>query len=439
MSDWTLGQVVLVLTILFSVQAFAIVPWTRRRLLAVADTGKPKWAAAVLMFETTQLMTLAALLSAAITWLVFWVITSRSGASSISVSHAIERIQALHDVVNDTKFALWVWAFALASIALCYWIVRRRRAQFSGARSRIIQDKFRALAEEFKRGELAPIDPSPEMIPFIQRLQAIDPQITSFDEQLSAAQNDTDRDNLNAVLARLRQERGAVLDRLVTIDLLRRIEIPPYDPDLIAPPPPRSFGQKLARIFVSRGMFRQLGLGQRALLLLSILLTLPTLLTLTGDTLAAELETRITSLDQLRIELGARESQARFDKASNTAAQEIDSTDNVDDRTYTHIAYAHAHAFEGGLVRNAEKLFPVSDASRSPRTRNAQEALRQQDARRRILKAFAGRQPSATAPGRTAPPPPSGRELEVHGLAARTVVEDVPSRSLSTAANRRLG
>ena len=119
---------------------------------ATNEKTTPRWAAVVLSLETLQLIGAVAAISALVTWTCAWALTLGSGTSAAAVAHTISRIQGFEHFVNETRLALWVWAFAVGTIALVYWINRRRRAQFANARTALISDKFERLAEQFNKG-----------------------------------------------------------------------------------------------------------------------------------------------------------------------------------------------------------------------------------------------------------------------------------------------
>src|SRR5262249_55461938 len=170
--------------------------------------------------------------------------------------------------------------------------------------------------------------------------------------------------------------------------------VPPHDPDLIGmSPPARGWPEKIGRVFISRGMFRHLGLGQRALLVANILLLIPSLLTLSGEALSAQFETRITQLDQLRVALTAEEREAVFQQALKTPAPPPAPESKVDDQSFVHIANAHAVAFEGSVARGLEQRLHLSTID--PSAPRADTALRRDNARKQILEAVAAHpQPS---------------------------------------------
>ena len=362
---------------------------------ATNEKTTPRWAAVVLSLETLQLIGAVAAISALVTWTCAWALTLGSGTSAAAVAHTISRIQGFEHFVNETRLALWVWALAVGTIALVYWISRRRRAQFANARAALISDKFERLVEQFNKGELPPLPPSAEMQPEVARLQELDGEIAGLVQQLEAAENDRARDQIKIRAQPLLDERRAMLERVVRMDLMRRIEVPPYDPDLVGmPPPARSLRQKVGRVFVSRGMFRHLGLGQRALLVANVLLAVPSLLTLTGAALSADFEAKIARLDQIRVGFEASEPEARFAAALEAPPPSPEPADAVDDETFANIANAHAMAFEGAIARGLEERLHLAPVGESvPRAENA---MRQHNARKRISRGGRGPHQSAS-------------------------------------------
>src|SRR5262245_18902625 len=130
MDGLSLAELTIALAVLLGVHGVILLPGARRRLAGVEDSGKPKWASVVLTLETSQLLFLAALGSAALTWAVLWVATRGAGASSLAVAQKIEQIQTIEQYVGEIKLALFLWALGLATVGLYYWVARRRQAQF---------------------------------------------------------------------------------------------------------------------------------------------------------------------------------------------------------------------------------------------------------------------------------------------------------------------
>jgi hypothetical protein len=316
------------------------------------------------------------------------------------------------------KLGICVLAFSLAAVALTYWIWKRRRAQFAQARNALIEAQIDRLVEQFNRGELPALEPTAEMKPEIGRLAALEEQAHEVEREIEGVDDSVKQEQLKARLKQLSDSRRGAFENIARIDILRRVEVPPYDPDLVGvPPAPRSLSEKISRVFISRGMFRYLGIGQRALLVTSLLLAVPSVITLTNDALSAQLALKITQLDQLRVNFAAQELQDRFKAALQQPAPAPDPAATVNDATFANMARTHAVAFEGALARGLEHhvhIAAIDDA-----VPNAEGALRRENARESILHVIAdhanGGPPSPADPGDN-PVPPSGREVVVHSV-----------------------
>jgi hypothetical protein len=429
MTQLRLSELAIWLAVAFALSAFVLQPLLLRGLAGAAERNKPRWAIAVLIFGTARLMLLAALISTLVTWSALKILTMGTGVSSEAVSHVIERLQSFKGVIDEIKVGAWASGFVFAAIALGIWIIRRRRSQFTNARQALFQDKLNRLIGEMNDGTLPPMEPTSDMIALAEKIGAIDSEILKTAKTLDEAETDEKKEAARAALAQLAEARGPLVQSFVARDLIRRVEVPPLDPDLIdLPPPARSLWQKIGRIFVSRGMFRQLSLGQRALLLLNLILIVPTLLTLTGDSLLGEIGSRITNLDQLRVDLFGKELEKRFDAARRIDAPPTTQTDTVDEQSFARVAYAHARAFEEALVRHVSSAHLLPESA--PNARGTQAILREHDARRRILSVVAetaNRPPAVGGPS----VPPGARKVEVHGLITGSVPEHIPVVEIS--------
>src|SRR5713226_2073219 len=188
MTEWSLSELTIALATIFALHVFIILPLLRRRLANVQDSGKPKWAVTVLVFETSRLMFLAALISACLTWGLLAFITTGTGASSASVTQAILRLQSFKDIVDDIKLGAWMWAFAFAAVALYYWIVRKRRSQFASARAAIFRDKLNRLIDEFNSGTLPPLDPTTPMSSLVDQIKTLELRIQEVTNERNTAE-----------------------------------------------------------------------------------------------------------------------------------------------------------------------------------------------------------------------------------------------------------
>jgi hypothetical protein len=394
----------------------ALLPAVRYRVASGPDSAKPRWAAAALVSETVQLILAALCLSAVATWITAWAITLGPGTSSVAVAATIRRIESFERLLGDVKIGICVVAFCLAAVALVYWIWKRRRAQFAEARNALVRAQIDRLIEQFNRNELPTLEPTAEMKPEFERLAMQSNRVGQVEQEIEATDDPIKREELQALLKQLADSRRSMFENLARMDILRRVEVPPYDPDLVGlPPPPKSISEKVGRIFISRGVFRYLGKGQRALLVASMLLAVPSLITVTGDALSAQLDAKITNLDQLRVNLAALELQDRFNAAVQQPALPSDPATAVDDTTFADMARAHAVAFEGALARGLEDRFHITAIDSS--VPNAEPALRRENARERILHVIADHAnggPSSPADPGDNPVPPSGREVAVH-------------------------
>jgi hypothetical protein len=394
----------------------ALLPAVRHRLTSGPDRAKPRWAAAALVSETVQLILAALCLSAVATWIAAWAITLGPGTSSAAVAATIRRIESFERFLGDVKIGICVLAFCLAAAALVYWIWKRRRAQFAEARNALVRAQIDRLIEQFNRNELPNLEPTAEMKPELERLAMQSNRIGQVEQEIETTDDPIKREELQALLKQLVDSRRSMFENLARMDILRRVEVPAYDPDLVGlPPPPKSISEKVGRIFISRGVFRYLGKGQRALLVASMLLAVPSLITVTGDALSAQLDAKITNLDQLRVNLAAQELQDGFNAALQQPALPADPATAADDATFADMARAHAVAFEGALARGFENRLHVAAIDGS--VPNVEPALRRESTREHILHVIADHAnggPSSPADPGDNPVPPSGREVAAH-------------------------
>ncbi len=432
-ADMTLSlvNVLLVATAIVAAHGLILLPATRKWLETAPHRRKQALATLVLMLEISQMIATAALVSAAATWIALSALMMISGgASSDSVAKAIETIRAVRALAANSELAVAASAFLLSGAGLVWWILRRRKAQFEVAQRTAIAHQFSQLVDRFNDGSLPPIEPTGSMKEAMTRIAAHSQHIESLKDQLREATENGEVDRVATVSASIEtteHRRDQIFQELVHEDLARRIEVPEYDPDMIATPPPaRSLLQKLGRIFVSRGMFRQLNLGQRGLLLLNVVLLVPSLLTWTSESIAGDLSAKLTQLDQLRISLVGQEAQARL---AAVAVKLPDATSASDDeRGVVNAAYAHARAFEISAGRRLETQFGLPHQAPSE---ELAASLRRETARRQVLETAAARVNAdrQIVAGVETDRPPSGRRVEV--LAPRPAADELPIGALS--------
>ena len=107
---------------------------------------------------------------------------------------------------------------------------------------------------------------------------------------------------------------------LVITDIDRRIDVSPLavlEGDI--PRPARGLREKLGRVFISRGLLRQLSWGQRGLLLVNLLLSIPTMLVVAQGDIAGQLRARQVKLADMFVSFKGREQAQRLDAAIEAA------------------------------------------------------------------------------------------------------------------------
>ena len=147
-----------------------------------------------------------------------------------------------------------------------------RKAQFQGARAAAREEQFSQLLDDFNNDRLPFLEPTSEMQKGLELLQHFTQQIEELQIKIEETAEGPDRDKIIQEGEGMAKARRSVFEAVVVADISRRVKDTDYDPELVAlPPPARNFKQKLARLFVSRGLFRQLNFGQRALLIVHLL------------------------------------------------------------------------------------------------------------------------------------------------------------------------
>jgi hypothetical protein len=219
-------------------------------------------------------------------------------------------------------------------------------------------------------------------------------------EQIKAAEgenlNDAEKQHLEEEHARLaRQEQDAVR-AYVANDIDRRIQVSPLETlEGEVPRHPRTFSERFARFFISRGLLHRLSWGQRGLLFLNLLLAVPTVLVAAQADIGQRLDAQEFRLAELRVDFTAREQEAKL-KASVEAAQASKQPENAtptDQAQITQAANHIAHVFERSLGHSYAKLLKpgrTGDHLASADLLRARADMRAAKARREILLTSAG-------------------------------------------------
>ncbi len=250
------------------------------------------------------IFTLAAV-SAGLTWLFLFVLTSTNVASAERIASAIETLRGLQEwaAAGSRPVALLVLAGLLSMLVVVAHRAGKRRIE--GVFRQRFAEESRRLDEAFQRGEWEPLPNTPE-------LDQLDHHIGGARQAIAAAPPDQDLSAAVGQLQRLYALRYA-LDRARRIDLQ-------VDPDEIAAPPPRTRGQQVARFFVSEGLARSLVGGRRLAFLVTFLLLVPSLVTVQLASAAGGLDLQLVQLQDLQVAASAAEAREAWENAKERGA-----------------------------------------------------------------------------------------------------------------------
>jgi hypothetical protein len=287
---------------------------------------------------------------------------------------AFKAMRSLHERAESIDTGWGIALLAVLAVALFVAVRREARAKAQAA----VEDAFRRLKEQAAGGELASIPPTSEM----QQLLKIRADAAQRGALLleAAKRNpglpDPSQDPALRALAQQIQETD---ERIQQLDIIRRLDFGPGLEPLRAGD--RSRQSAFGSFFISRGFLGSLSFGSRALSLVSLLLLVPSLITLAAPSVGEAAERASVELHDLIIARSAKEAEDNWRGSLRPTAAP---------QAQTQTLSAEDQALIRQLAQQFEKLVQVRNAQLYQLAPSAGRLISSLTARQEILHDFAG-------------------------------------------------
>jgi hypothetical protein len=348
---------------LFAVLEFLILPKLRfkARLERGPDVvGRVALMALLSFARTVALIGVAS--AAAVATLVLTLRVS-GGGTTAQVGASIARVASWRDAA--VAVGPWWSAFVLlVLVAVMGWLHRNRgRRRIDELFRRRLEEELERLKSEQAAGRWEDLPEDSAMEGFreqFDKLKAFDVGLEqkAGEEQGAAMPN---RDLLAAIAAKRRELEGhfEVLRQAYQARDVRRRMTLELDPDQVAPPPPRTWGERVQTFFVSEGLLGTLSGSVRVAYWAGLALLALCLTGVQSGMLAHAAEGRLVELRDLQVRLAADEARAEWEKAAGAAATAAAQVPEPDDEEIADALAAHfEQAWASGGLWSPQAIRP---------------------------------------------------------------------------------
>ena len=381
-SSWTLLNVALATTAIYLLHSFVLAPVAERAMQHSDVRRVGYWSAFATAVDASRLVWMMLTLSAVVTWGAISLAGVMGGETAAAAESAINRVRSLRALIVSLEQGGNLLLLGVASVAMLYWVWRYNVRRVAGVVEHVRNAQAEILLQQLKQGALPELEPSETM----RRIGGVIGTARARIEQIKKAQvenlNDADKRRLEEERAELTREEQDAVRAYVVSDIDRRIHVSPLEAlEGDVPRPPRTFSERLGRFFISRGLLHRLSWGQRGLLLLNLLLTVPTVLVAAQADVGQRLEAQQFRLAEVRVDLTAREQDTKL-KASVEAAQankQPESPTQPNEAQITQAANHIAHVFERNLGQSYAKFLRPSRTEDQSRFRGPSESPRRHE------------------------------------------------------------
>src|SRR5262252_3522991 len=250
---------------------------------------------------------LLAVLASGLVYLALFGASLGGGVTATSLGAAIHRVQRVQQALSFFSPGLSAFLAGLAALALVMLSRRHARVRAVNAFNTVFDEEFTKIAQQLQQGtadELPSDDP-------MRQIEAVMAKLRSELERAHQAGEAPKTQELETHLTRLAQQRFA-------LDVRRRMTLR-FDVDQVLMPPPANWKERFQLMLVSRGLLTSMRGSARLVSYASLILLVPSLLSLQTVVATSYAESRVVALDRLRVESSVREAEAAWQRAQNEA------------------------------------------------------------------------------------------------------------------------
>jgi hypothetical protein len=358
-TTWTLPNVAVATAAIYLFHSFILLPLATRALRGTAVNRVGFWSAASTAVDASKLVWLMLALSSLLTWGAIALAGTLGDDNAAAAEHAINRLRSIRTAVMSLEQGGSLLLLGLASAALLFWIWRYHARRVAGVIEQVRRAQAEQLFEKLKQGALPELEPNEVMQRIGGVIATLKAKLQQVETAYAEAADDTEKARLAAERAKLTSDEQNAFRAYIANDIDRRISVSPLEAlEGDIPRPARTVSERLGRFLISRGLLKRLNWGQKALLLLNLLLAVPTVLAATQADVAQRLDIREFRLAELRIDFTARQRAAELDAAVEAAKnqKQADATTQPNDAQITQTANHAGQVFERSLGEQFGRL-----------------------------------------------------------------------------------
>jgi hypothetical protein len=274
--------------------------------------------AAIQASTVDMLRTLGLLGFVSVTVLAVWLWSfGGRGGDLKDVAAALALVQAWRDRIGWFSPA-WSGASVAVLGAVALWLAwRAGKTRVSDALTALHKREFERLRDLGERGELPPLLPNEDMQKVMSRLS----ELGQIEEAVAAKVREGELPEYRGreIIDEVQADTNRLHLLLAFLDLNRRIDVE-VAPE-VAIPEHRGAWSRARTFLASEGFLRGLNRGSRALLYMSLLLLIPSLVGVHAAALDQGLARERVRLDELQVRLAASEARREWEEASKSRGE----------------------------------------------------------------------------------------------------------------------
>jgi hypothetical protein len=338
---------------LFALFQFLILPRLRHRLRVDGTVLSVRRAAMLAVLGWVRSVLLLVTLTTGVLVVLLLLLRLGGGSTIREISANVDRLQAWRDRLAAFH-PYWSGGILLVLVGvLALYAYRRGKVRLEKAFREVYEQQMNQLVEQAQRGELVELPPTPEMMQLVQAHQQAQEFLAQIerDPRLSESQRQALRDDLQRRLVFCREN-------WVLIDLHRRLHLR-VDPDVAAPPPPKTRLEKLQAFFLSQGLIVNLNRATRLLYLAGMVLLTICLVGVCSPSVGTALTARVVALDDLRVRLSREQVQREWEEAKTSLGEPQATLTAEDEKVLSRVAAQYEQSVsQSDLWRRASVVQP---------------------------------------------------------------------------------
>ena len=285
----------------FAILHFAWLPSLERRMRLDRSIANIRRAATLSLLGFARSVFLVGTLTTAAVIIILLILQTLGGVTAAEVTSAVESVHRWRALLLGFGPVWGGIVITLLVLALGFHARRSGRIRMEKTFQKLYEKRLEQLRKDFELGNLKELPPTEEM-------KQVAAKLVELSELLNVLEVEEFLNRPDVIAARL--ELVEQIDMLqkyyMGLDVQRRLELE-LDPDEAAMPEARTKWERLQTFFMSQGLLASLNKTSRALFVASLLLLVPSLISVYSVSTAATLNSQLVELKNLRVELSRKE------------------------------------------------------------------------------------------------------------------------------------